>query len=147
VQTRLPEGAAESTADGAVAALVPEQRSRRYLERLRDGVLELQVCRDCAATQAPPLPLCRRCGSERLERLAARGTGSVVSATSVRHRFLEVSPPVPYVVAIVALDEGPRVFGLMDNDDPQRLVGERVRLRGPFESFGPWFDADVADVE
>ena len=68
------------------------------------------------------------------------GTGSVVSATRVHHRFHDVAPPLPYEVVVVELDEGPRLFGLMDHDDADDVVGRRVELRGPFEVYGPWFD-------
>src|SRR5262245_61748514 len=111
---------ASENGDEAVvaAALLPDARTTSYSKALHDGVVELQRCGSCGRSQAPPLPFCRNCGSDALTAVAAAGRGTVVSATRVEHRFHAVSPPPPYVVAMVELVEGPRLYGLMDPDTP-----------------------------
>ena len=59
----------------------------------------------CAAFVFIPQPICTQCQSERLEWVESSGRGTVYSYTRV-HRPPRPAFEVPYVVAIVELDEG-----------------------------------------
>ncbi len=120
------------------SALIPESRTTDFTAALRRGTVSLQTCTACGASQAPPLPFCRACGSARLQTTDGRGTGRIVSTTRVHYRFHELTPEPPYTVVVIELDEGPRLFGLMDEGATAGL-DERVRVAGPFDVFGPWF--------
>ncbi len=95
-----------------------------YWEACKRGELRLQRCAECGHWRFPPAVLCPRCLSERSswERLGGRGK---VYTFIVVHRpqhpaFYE---EVPYNVAIVELDEGPRMHA--------RIVGcpnEEIRI-------------------
>ncbi len=87
--------------------------------------LIIQRCRACGAHQFYPRPFCLACESSDLFWVGAAGTGTVYSMTTVH---MQVSPELvpPYVVAIVQLDEGPR---LMTNIvDGACRIGDRVRV-------------------
>lgn len=65
-------------------------------------------CTACASVSFPPRPICWRCGGEAMERQPIGRHGTIQSSTVVHHapaRFV-----APYVLALVALDEGPIVF-------------------------------------
>jgi uncharacterized OB-fold protein len=89
----------------------------------------LQRCKVCGEHWFPPGRRCQHCLSRNWEWVAATGTGSVYAATTVYRapadRFV---PEVPYVVALIDLDEGPRVLSNVvgESDDPVE-VGARVR--------------------
>ncbi len=89
------------------------------------GELAIQRCRVCGAHQFYPRPFCLACDSTELVWVTAAGTGTVYSMTTVR---MQVSPELepPYIVAIVQLDEGPR---LMTNIvDGMCRIGDRVQV-------------------
>jgi uncharacterized OB-fold protein len=73
-----------------------------------DRRLVIQRCGACGAHQFYPRPFCLACDAEALEWVPAGGTGTVYAMTTVHLRVDPALEP-PYVVAVVALDEGPRV--------------------------------------
>jgi uncharacterized OB-fold protein len=82
-----------------------------YWKACNDHRLLLQKCRACATVQFPFRVLCTTCGSRDVESVEAAGTGVVYSYTVV-HRSPDpiFQPYIPYVVAHVDLDEGPRMM-------------------------------------
>ncbi len=132
----------------ALAELLPEatELTAPYWEGLELGELRLQRCEDCGAYQYPPESFCRACPSERLEWCAVEGGGSVYSFIVVRQRYLPAfGDLIPYNVAIVELDEGPRVIAnLLDVDNEAIEIGMRVRSRiEPVgERFALYFEAE-----
>jgi uncharacterized OB-fold protein len=88
----------------------PTVISQPFWDAAKAGRLIIQACADCGATQFPPRPLCANCWSTAVEWRACRGRGvvytyTVAHCTSTRG-FRE---DTPYAVAIVELDEGPRM--------------------------------------
>ena len=77
----------------------------------REGKLLLQRCADCRAFRYPPASRCAACGSATSEWVAASGRGRVFSWIVVRHPVPKdvYGDEVPYVVALVTLEEGPRM--------------------------------------
>lgn len=86
--------------------------------------LVIQRCRTCGRHQFFPRPFCIDCQSDDVDWIDARGTGTIYSMTTVR---LEIDPamPPPYVVALVELDEGPR---LLTNVALPCAIGDRVEV-------------------
>lgn len=87
--------------------------------------LLIQRCAACGLSQFYPRRFCLACGAEPVEWVGAAGGGVVYSATTVR---IQVSPNLtpPYIVAIVQLDEGPRLLTNIVGADA--AIGDRVRL-------------------
>lgn len=83
----------------------PTALSRPHWDACRAGRLLVQRCADCGAHVFVPEPLCTRCTGARLEWVESAGRGAVYSF-SIVHRPPRPEFAVPYVVAIVALDEG-----------------------------------------
>lgn len=89
----------------------------------------LQCCAACGALQHPPAPICRYCSSDRLEVAEVCGRGVVHSHTT-NYQQWSADFPAPYTVAVVAIDEDPRVrvtTNIMGCDPEQVYVGMRVR--------------------
>ena len=91
-----------------------------------DGRLVVQRCNACGASQLYPRPFCLACDAADLGWAEAAGTGHVYSITVNR---LAVRPDMepPYAVALVELDEGPRVMTGTEGDGVQ--IGDRVRVQ------------------
>lgn len=96
-----------------------------FWEAARDHRLTVQHCRDCGRHQFYPRPFCLSCRSGNLEWVAASGLGTVYSITMVRIEVLPDLPP-PYQVALVDLEEGPRLLAGTAGDDVH--IGDRVQV-------------------
>ncbi|WP_137389879.1 Zn-ribbon domain-containing OB-fold protein [Rhodoligotrophos defluvii] len=102
-----------------------------YWAALDEGRLTFQRCGACGNGWLPPRTECPRCWSPDWRWEKAEGTATVVSwviyHTAFDKRFQE---RLPYNVAVVELDEGPRmVTNLVDLPDGQQdLIGRRVEL-------------------
>jgi uncharacterized protein len=70
----------------------------------RDGELRIARCNDCGYYIHPPSPRCPRCLSDDVEPRAVSGLGRVYTYT-INQRAWSPGVEVPYVIAIVQLDE------------------------------------------
>jgi uncharacterized OB-fold protein len=114
-----------------------------FWEGARLHELRVQHCAGCGAHQWYPRPFCIRCGGA-VSWIAARGTGRVYSRTIIRVPVVPTLTP-PYLVALVELDEGPRMLTNLTSD--QVAIGDRVRVEWrprddgpPLPVFGPAAD-------
>lgn len=83
----------------------PTLLSQPHWDGCRAGKLRVQRCDGCALYVFIPQPLCPRCLGTQLSWVDTSGLGTVYSYTVV-HRPQRPEFAVPYVVAIVELDEG-----------------------------------------
>lgn len=74
----------------------------------RDGTLRVLRCCQCTRLLHPATDLCPGCGTPDPAPAQVSGRGTIVACTVNRHPFSPEHPP-PYVIAIVALSEDPRV--------------------------------------
>jgi len=100
----------------------PSELTRPFWDGLRERELRLQKCGDCDAFVFYPRPACTRCMGERLEWTAVSGRGRVYTFTIVRRANIPAfQTDVPYVFAIVELDEGPRLATNVIGCDPEAV--------------------------
>ena len=85
--------------------------NKPYWDGLRNRELKLQKCDDCEAVWYPPSPLCPSCWSRKFSWTRLSGCGRV-SSWVVFHQsyFHSFDDDVPYNVAEVELEEGPRLL-------------------------------------
>ena len=99
--------------------------SAPFLEGLARGELRYQCCADCGAPPTHARSACRQCGGTRLVWRTAAGVGTVYAVTVIaRAPSEEFRAIAPYTLAIVELDEGPRLMG---HASPGIAIGDRVR--------------------
>jgi uncharacterized protein len=84
--------------------------------------LMVQKCAHCGYLRWPPGPLCPECQTEGGDWTEVRPAGTLWSIATY-HRALDpaFTDDVPYTVALVELDDGPRMYGRIDGD-PAALV-------------------------
>ncbi|HEV8574507.1 MAG TPA: Zn-ribbon domain-containing OB-fold protein [Dehalococcoidia bacterium] len=88
----------------------PSAISAPFWEGLRAGELRLQRCAACTRFVFYPRSVCPHCLSDLLEWTTASGRGRIYSYTLVRRVMNPAfASEVPYVFAIVELEEGVRV--------------------------------------
>lgn len=99
-----------------------DERSRPWWDAAREHRLLLQRCAACGHVAFPPAPLCPRCRGTELGWMEAAGRGRVWSWT-VFHKsyFAGYAEDIPYAVAIVELEEGPRLWTHVVGDDQLRV--------------------------
>jgi uncharacterized OB-fold protein len=118
----------------------PDPATREYWEATKKGELHMPKCADCGKFHFYPRTLCPHCGSVKLEWQRCSGRGAVYSFTVV-HRAPSPAfeSDVPYVVAVIALEEGPHLMSTVINMAPDAVrVGQEVRV-----SFRPAGDEEV----
>ena len=99
----------------------PTPESEHYWEGARQGELRLQACNSCSETYFPPRPFCPKCGSRDVKVVKASGKGRLYSYIINNLPSPGFTPP--FTVAIVELEEGPRLMTnlLGIEPDPAKL--------------------------
>jgi uncharacterized OB-fold protein len=113
--------------------------NRPFWDGCRAGRLRLQRCSACAIWRYPIAPVCPECLSADFTWADVSGRGTVFSFIVFHQAYHPgFKADLPYNVAMVQLDEGPRLFS--------NIVGtphERVRIGVAVEVV---FDAITAEV-
>jgi len=101
-----------------------------YWQGARRGELLLQRCQACGHCWHPPLPRCPTCHASDVDWVAASGRGHVYTYTVVYHAtHVAMADRVPYISALIQLDEGPRVLtNLLSCAEEDAYIGMPVRL-------------------
>lgn len=97
----------------------PPEEAELFFSAAREGKLMIQRCPSCGEHQFYPRTICSRCGSPDVEWVEASGRGSVHTFTVIhQNRMPGWADELPYVVAIVELEEGPRMTSNVVDCDP-----------------------------
>ncbi len=117
----MSKPAQPSLSDQGIADPTTEAFWQACLERR----LVVQKCNACGHHQFYPRPFCLACEATELSWVEAKGTGSIYSLTTVRLPVTEELPP-PYLLALVDLDEGPRL--LTNIEAETAAIGDKVSV-------------------
>jgi uncharacterized OB-fold protein len=100
----------------------PSAESEPFWSGAREERLVIPKCRSCGSTWFPPTHACPSCGSSDHAWVDASGRGTVFSFVVV-HRVYHpgFASKVPYVVAIIELDEGPRILSNVVGIPPEEV--------------------------
>ena len=124
--------------EGRRARPVPTPETAHFWEGTRLGELRLQRCEECGAAYFPPRPFCPRCASRRVAVFRASGKARLYSYV-IHHRPAPGFTP-PYAIAVVELEEGPR---LMTNITGCPQTPQALRLDMPLEVAFEKFDDEI----
>jgi hypothetical protein len=104
--------------------------NRPFWTAAAEGRLVIQECAQCGHRQFYPRALCTQCGGEP-GWIECSGRGEVHTFTIVRQMGMRpFRDELPYVVAMVTLEEGPRLMGNVTDVDP-----DAVRIGLPVEVY------------
>lgn len=105
-----PGSVAPASAPGKLIP-TPTAETLPFWEGCNQGELRLQRCADCGHIQFPPQPFCAACLAGNLAWFKASGRGTVLSYTVVHWSPNPAyAADAPYVLALIALEEGPRML-------------------------------------
>ena len=107
---------------------VPTPETAHYWEGTARGELLVQRCRLCSSTYFPPQPFCPACSNDDVEVVRASGRGTLHGYV-ITHR---AAPgfEAPYVIAVVELEEGPRLLTNLLGVEPDPVA---LELDAPVE--------------
>lgn len=110
----------------------------KFLKLLKNNKLVAHKCKKCGNLMIPLRPVCNICGSNELEEKELSGYGTVESYTVIYTAAQKFADKVPFVIAIVKLDEGVRLMGRIENVDvtePNKIMSiKRVKIKYPSET-------------
>jgi uncharacterized OB-fold protein len=108
----------------------PNPLTRPFWEGTGLGEFRIQVCERCGARIFYPRASCPQCGARALRWEAVSGRGTLYTYTVARRpTHAAFAARVPYVIAIVELEEGPRVTTNLVDCDPDAVeIGMPVEL-------------------
>jgi uncharacterized protein len=109
---------------------IPSIESKPYWDGLKQHKLLMQRCDGCGKFWFPPSLLCPHCNDGRFTWSETKGTGRVFSFV-VYHRVYHpgFADEVPYTVAVIELDEGPRLISNVIGIPPDQVVCDmRVKI-------------------
>lgn len=108
---------------------VPDSDSQPFWDALAEGRLTYQECANCGNRQIYFRSACKVCWSRQLNILDATGDGTIYSFTRLyqagHHSF---DDRLPYDIALVDLDEGPRVLADVETGGRSVAIGDRVTM-------------------
>jgi uncharacterized OB-fold protein len=107
--------AAPSRAEGLRPLI--SQDTAFFWEGTQAGELRIQHCPECGNLRHPPGPMCPTCGCEKPDYVVASGRGTVFSFV-VHHAPPVPGKTLPFVVALVELEEGVRMLAELVDVEP-----------------------------
>jgi hypothetical protein len=101
---------------------IPSAESKPYWDGLRERKLMMPRCDDCKGWWFPPSLLCPHCNSKAWSWTQTSGRARIFSYV-VYHRVYHpaFAQEVPYAVAVIELDEGPRMISNVMDIAPDKL--------------------------
>lgn len=104
--------------------VIPETHPehKEYWEAAEEGKLLIKQCNSCGEYHYYPRVLCPFCMSDKTIWKEAKGTGSIYTYSVIRKG-------VPYAIAFVTLDEGPRMMtNIVDCDLDALYIDQKVKV-------------------
>ena len=95
----------------------PTPETQHFWDGTKAGELRLQRCDACAHVYFPPRPFCPSCASRKVSIFKATGKGFLYSYV-INHRPAAPGFTPPYAIAVVELEEGPRMLSRLVGVDP-----------------------------
>jgi uncharacterized OB-fold protein len=108
----------------------PTPGTAAYWEGCRNHELLIQRCRQCTAHQFYPRTFCTACNSTEVELVRSSGRGEVLTYTIItRAVSAAYAEDAPYVIALIRLEEGPKMMSNVVECDPESVqVGMAVEV-------------------
>ncbi len=130
----------------------PNPDTSTFWEQCKEHRLTFQQCNDCGHVRWPPAIICPQCHSVSHERIASAGNGTVFTFVVYHQAFHPAfKEDLPYVVAVVKLEEGPQfvsnIVGCKPEevscDMPVKLIWEDITDECSLPKFQPASDTDM----
>jgi uncharacterized protein len=113
-----------TTEQRKLPAPLTNPENQPFYDATAKGTLLVGKCNECGAYHYYPRRLCPHCFSDRTEWVAAAGSGTIYSYSTM-HRGV----PVPYTIAYVTLTEGVTMMtNIVDFAPGSLTIGQKVKV-------------------
>lgn len=134
-------GTPAQTPSDELSELHPSQWTEGYWQACAAQQLTAPRCAQCNTVRMPAGPFCDRCGETPITWVPANGRATLHSFTVARQAFHpSLKQSIPYVIAIVTLDDHPDVrlvSNLVDVDLDDVRIGMALRVVWPANPAAP----------
>ncbi len=111
----------------------PTPETQHFWDGTQAGELRLQRCDACANIYFPPRPFCPACASRKVSMFKASGKATLYSYV-INHRPAAPGFTPPYAIAVVELEEGPRMMSnIIDCPQTPEALELDMKLEVAFE--------------
>ena len=101
--------------------------SAAYWQGLAEGQVRLPGCTTCGKVRFPPLDSCPYCGQPGGEEKVLSGVGTVYSFIVLHRTFHPAfEADLPFAIAVVDLEDGPRIAARIEGPPEAVSIGMRV---------------------
>jgi uncharacterized OB-fold protein len=108
-------------------------QTQPFWDATRVGKLTVQCCGQCGKLRFPPATICDNCLSAEATWVPVSGRGTVWSFCEFHRLYFKgFEPDLPYNVALVRLDEGPRMYSNIVGI-PTAEIKVDMRVKAVFE--------------
>ena len=104
-----------------------------YLNSLINGKIIGSKCKRCGNLMIPLKPICSSCGSFDVEEFESTGKGKIRSFTIIYVAPKSFEDKVPYIVALIQLDEGGSIMGRLVGVSPNKPENIKIGSKVKFE--------------
>ncbi|OPX39673.1 MAG: hypothetical protein B1H11_02420 [Desulfobacteraceae bacterium 4484_190.1] len=99
---------------------------KNYSKALTKGKLLGLKCNECGSITVPPKMTCQECGGTDLEIVELSKKGKITTYTLVHVAPEGRENELPYIIALVQLDEGPWIMGNLIDIDPSKATMDLI---------------------
>ena len=111
---------------------LPTPETKHFWDGTKAHEIRLQRCDDCKKVYFPPRPFCPACGHRHVSVFKASGHATLHSYV-IHHRAAAGFTP-PYAIAVVELEEGPRMMtNIVDCPQTPAALQLDMKLEPHFE--------------
>ena len=113
-----------------------EFTSKNFADSMAEGKIRGSKCAKCNALHLPPRPVCPECGGSEMTWEDVSGDGVLRAFTIVHVPLSTMMGRSPYAVAVVKLDDGPSISGLLLGVDRGDILSVGARVAAEFVKEG-----------
>lgn len=116
---------------------VPAPESVPFWEAAHQHKLMIQKCGSCGHLRFPPASHCPECLSAQHDWVEVSGRGRVFSFVTYQRLYNKGwEGEIPYIVALIELDEGPRLLSNLTGVDPKDVTCD-MPVKAVFDDVTP----------
>ncbi len=109
---------------------IPVAQISNFFSGLGEGKVRGTRCKRCGSLYFPPRSQCSYCMGEETEWVDLKGDATLDTFTVIEVAPTSFAGEGRYVVAVGALDDGPKVLSWLNEKELEKIrIGMRIRLR------------------
>ena len=130
-----------------IKGFTSETKAGDFVKYLEQGKIMTTKCISCGTLLFPPKFYCAHCGGEKMEWIELKGTGRVVTFTTVYYGPAGFENETPYTIAIAEFPDGIQMLGHMDKgiDAGSIKIGIKVKAVPVKHGDRCWYQFELAE--